>query len=133
MVLLRDGGFQAYYDLSTDNQPMVNWINRQSLDDVDKLSPDTYKIYEMLRLPMLLAFTDTEHDFDRYRENSLQLLENLRAVAPRFHGVVITYIDGERYQERKRQLGIHWDELPALGFNANDGRAIAFPRNKEMS
>ena len=82
---------------------------------------------------MVLAFTDTNHDFDRYRAESLKLLETLRELAPRFHGVIITYIDGEKYQERKRQLGISWDELPAIGFNSNDGRAISFPRGKEMS
>lgn len=111
----------------------MNWVNRNSLDDVDQLSPDTYKIYEMLRLPMLLAFTDTESEFERYKQKSLELLETLRGIAPRYHGVIITYIDGEKYSDRKRQLGISWDELPAVGFNSNDGRAIAFPRTKEMT
>lgn len=36
------------------------------------------------------------------------------------------------FAHRKRVLGVTWDELPAMAFNALDQRVLPYPRGKAM-
>lgn len=59
LVLKRYNGDLVHYDLTGDEHIfMHNWINKNSVKEVDELNNEVYKIYDLLRQPMFLTFVD---------------------------------------------------------------------------
>lgn len=83
---------------------------------------------------MFIAFVDLADP--RYSEDSYNALEVLKEVAPKYsHLVQFFHVNNTLMWQRKRILGVTWDELPAMAFNfLNDAsRAIPYPRGREIS
>lgn len=43
------------------------------------------------------------------------------------------YVDNTNYYQRKRVLGVTWDELPSMAFNMIDQRVVPYPRGRSMT
>lgn len=120
------------------------WIERKSIPLVGKLTPESFRLYEKLNLPMALLFLDLTHE-DRVSTNltdthvvggksggilNEMLLEEYRKVAAEYGDrVSFVYLDGVSHQDQMRSLGIYGgaEGLPSLGFNTKDGRQAPFP------
>lgn len=42
------------------------------------------------------------------------------------------YVNNTVFYQRKRVLGVTWDELPSMAFNMIDSRVIPYPRGKTI-
>ena len=59
LVLRRYNGDYEHYDITSEaNVNFHFWINKNTMKLVDELTPEAYKIYELLRQPMFLTFVD---------------------------------------------------------------------------
>mmetsp|Transcript_44744 Transcript_44744/g.32775 ORF Transcript_44744/g.32775 Transcript_44744/m.32775 type:complete len:119 (-) Transcript_44744:409-765(-) len=77
LVLKRyDGEFLNYDITSGEDSAFHHWVNKNSLKEVDELNNESYKIYELLRQPMFLAFVD--FDSQQYAKASHQAVEVLK-------------------------------------------------------
>lgn len=132
LVLKRYDGELAYYDLtSEDHVQAAQWINKHSLKEVDELTGEAYRLYELLRQPQFYVFVDFENP--KYAKASAKAVEVIKQVAPKFsHVIGFFHVNNTQFQNRKRILGVTWDELPAMAFNMIDSRVIAYPRNKPI-
>mmetsp|Transcript_4711 Transcript_4711/g.4394 ORF Transcript_4711/g.4394 Transcript_4711/m.4394 type:complete len:149 (+) Transcript_4711:879-1325(+) len=132
LVLKRyDGEFFSYDITSGEDMAFHFWINKNSMKDVDELNNESYKIYELLRQPMFLTFVD--FDDKRYAKASYKAVEVMKQVAPKFgHLMGLMYCNNTQFQQRKRVLGITWDELPAMAFNTLDQKVLPYPRGKAI-
>lgn len=81
---------------------------------------------------MFLTFVDFEDQ--RYAAESHRAVEVIKQVQEKFgHVLGFFYVDNRQFLQKKRILGITWDELPAMAFNMVDQRAIPYPRDGEIS
>jgi hypothetical protein len=59
LVLRRyDGAIRVHDITGEDHISFHGWINKQSLKDVEELTNEAYRIQELLRQPMFIAFVD---------------------------------------------------------------------------
>jgi len=137
IVLKRNDGKTFMYDLMEQtNEPMnMNyWINRKSLGDVTEMTSSAFRIFELCRKPILIAFVDYEHEKKGIRDASIKTIEILKAVAPSyFHGIIFAYADNKAYKHTRKNLGITHNKVPAISINANEQRVTPFPDNKPLS
>jgi len=62
LVLKRYDGEIVNYDLTSSEHVFAHiWINKNSLKEVDELTTEAYKIYDLLRQAMFLTFVDFYH------------------------------------------------------------------------
>lgn len=83
---------------------------------------------------MFLAFVDFEDE--RYQKESYKAVEVLREIAPKYsHLVSFFYVNNTYFWQRKRVLGVTWDELPAMAFNmlGDSSKVMPYPRGREIS
>ena len=83
---------------------------------------------------MFLAFVDFEDE--RYQKDSYKAVEVLREIAPKYsHLVSFFYVNNTYFWQRKRVLGVTWDELPAMAFNmlGDSSKVMPYPRGREIS
>jgi hypothetical protein len=43
------------------------------------------------------------------------------------------YVQDSHFRDRKRMLGITWDELPSMAINLIDNRVIPYPRGAKIT
>lgn len=78
---------------------------------------------------MFLTFVDFEDP--KYSKACYEAVEVIKQVAPKFSPFVgLLYVNNTVFAQRKRVLGVTWDELPAMAFNMIDQRVIPYPRGK---
>lgn len=83
LVLKRYDGELIYYDLTSEDHMFAhNWINKKSLKEVDELTNESYRIYELLRQPTFLVFVDFEDP--RYAKACDKAVEVIKKVAPKY-------------------------------------------------
>jgi hypothetical protein len=60
IVLKRYDGKVFYHDILQGNPPIgfVHWFNRKSIRDVEEMSSDLFRVYEMCKMPIVIAFVD---------------------------------------------------------------------------
>ena len=59
LVLRRyDGAIRVHDITGEDHINFASWINKQSLKEVEELTNESYRIQELLRQPMFIAFVD---------------------------------------------------------------------------
>lgn len=83
---------------------------------------------------MFLAFVN--FDDERYAKDSYNAVEVLREIAPKYiHLVSFFYVNNTYFWQRKRTLGVTWDELPAMAFNmlGDHSKVMPYPRGREIS
>lgn len=111
------------YDLMAPQGPMDMgyWINRKSLMDVSQVHSSTFKVFELCRRPILIAFVDFEHEKKAIREASIKTVDILKKVAPTyFHGLLFAYADNTEYKTTRQTMGITHNKIPALSINSNE-------------
>lgn len=77
---------------------------------LEETNEDTFRIFELARLPMLVAFVDLKSTKDREAyENSVYLVDNvLNELAKKYErGVIITYADTNVYNRHRKLLGLN--------------------------
>lgn len=134
LVLKRYDGQIVYYDLTgEDHVVMANWINKNSVKEVDELTMESYSIQELQRQPMFLCFVDFNDP--KWAKKSYHAVSVLEEIAPKYrHLIGIYYVNNTIFWQRKRVLGVTWDELPSMAFNLIEGsQAIPYPRDREIS
>lgn len=83
---------------------------------------------------MFLAFVN--FDDERYAKDSYKAVEVLKEIAPKYnHLVSFFYVNNTYFWQRKRTLGVTWDELPAMAFNmlGDSSKVMPYPRGREIS
>ncbi len=114
LVLKRYDGRYFSYDLLSDNpnSSLMFWINKKSLRDVEEMSVDSFKVFEMVRKPVVIAFVDMNSKDKKVRQDSIRLVDEvLTEVAPAFfHGVVLTYADNTKFYKHRKLLGLTHDK-----------------------
>lgn len=60
IVLKRYDGKVFYHDVLLGNPPIgfLHWINRKSIRDVEEMSGDLFRVYELCKMPIVIAFVD---------------------------------------------------------------------------
>lgn len=128
VILKRHDGKVLVYDLTEERTPFFGWINKMSLLDFDQLSVDSFKIYDMLRQPMLTCFVHTNHRNKEYRRESVEFIRVMKKIAPQFSRMIaFTYTDNERFFDKRKVLGITWEKLPAMAFNTIEQKVYTYP------
>lgn len=96
---------------------------------------DTFRIFEMIRQPIVVAFVDLQSQDKQVVANSIKLIDDiLPEVAPAFfHGVIIAYADNNLYNGHRKLLGITHNKVPALSINNNEQKVMPYPQNGELS
>ncbi len=127
-------------ELYGDQTGPKEWILRNALPLVGKMTAQNFGLYDKVGLPMLMLFLDLtdERAVSDARVvggrsgglfNEL-LIDELRAVA-REHSdrILFVFLDGTQYQDQMRSLGLYGgaERLPSLAFNTRDGNQIPFP------
>jgi hypothetical protein len=111
IVLKRYDGRTFYHDLLTGNPPMgfMFWINKKSVRDTEEMNPDTFRIFEMIRQPIVVAFVDLKSQDKEVARESIKLVDEvLPEVAPAFfHGLIIAYADNTLYNKHRKILGLN--------------------------
>lgn len=60
VVLKRNDGKTFSHDLLAGNPQMgfMYWVNKKSVREVEEMNVDTFRIFEMIRQPICIAFVD---------------------------------------------------------------------------
>ena len=99
LVLMRHDGMYFRYNFLEDTYPLSFWINKKSMKSIEPLSSFTFRLFELVRQPMMIAFVDFESPVKKARKLSAELVNNiLPEVAPAyFQGLVVTFADNKVY------------------------------------
>jgi hypothetical protein len=135
LVLRRYDGILRVHDITGDDHVAPHhWINKFSLREIEELNTANYRISELIRQPMFLTFVDFEDP--RYSRESYRAVEVMKEVAPKYsHLINFFYVNNTHFWQRKRVLGVTWDELPSMAFNmiGDASKVIPYPRGAEIS
>ena len=116
------------YDLSTDTKNLYIWLNEESLEKFDEITGTSFKIMEFLNKPMLVAYMDRQHAI--YGKESRRLYEMLKRIANDYTKILISFSEIDQYRSQKIQMGITWNEEPAIGVHNISNKGIPiYPRN----
>ena len=83
---------------------------------------------------MFVLFVDFNDP--RYRAECYRALEVLKEAAPKYsHLIGFFQVNNTNFWQRKRILGVTWDELPAMAFNmlGDSSKVMPYPRGREIS
>ncbi|CAN0095020.1 unnamed protein product, partial [Scytosiphon promiscuus] len=141
--LLR-GPSLTLWALLEDNLSVQDWIFRESLPLVGRLSNANFAQYERIHLPMLIMFLELPVSYGAGaalgpRIGGLsggvrndELVKELKEVALEHRGrLTCLYADGTALADSMKTLGMFGgrERLPQLGFNTMDGRQLPFPED----
>ena len=123
IMVRKPSGLAKTLDLATKSTDTDTyfWVLLNSLELVDELTINSLPIYHRIGLPMLLLFLNV-----RTLEQD-DHLESARKVAENHWGAVsIAWVDGssEVNREKRKELGLMTDKLPAAAFNLQDERVF---------
>ena len=129
------------YDLSYDSTSIFEFINTKSLQSCrnysnfyigDNLNAFSQRILRLVSKPMFVAFINKRHS--QYGELSKQLYEMLKQLSQNFPQIVFTYLEGRDFKEKKREMGIVWDDEPALAYsNHSDRDRCVYPKERPFT
>ena len=97
-----------FYDLSTETKSVYDWINDSSMEPLEELSGGSYKIGDLIKKPMFLAFMNREHP--EYGKASIELYNTLTKIAPLYPQFIFMFTEETNNESKKRYLGITWKE-----------------------
>jgi hypothetical protein len=130
-ILKKTNGKIVNIDLFTINKHLLDVITIKNKKPVDELTGQNMKLYEFLRLPILLSFLDPVND----PEGQLKHINTLEQVAPRFEDKIsFAWVDNESLKQKRLPLGIMHNKVPAMALNlAQDQRKFPFPLEKDIT
>ena len=103
---------EQYYDLAAENYDISLWLNAASVDAVENMTVQSLQVMETMDMPIWVAFVDTKHE--KYGIKSTQLIEDMKEMIPDYPYFLFGYFEDRFFDYKKKQIGIDWDELPAL-------------------
>lgn len=83
---------------------------------------------------MFIVFIDLQDP--RYNKESYKAVQVIKEVAPKYsHLISFFHVNNTLMWQRKRVLGVTWDELPAMAFNmmTDASKVMPYPRGMEIS
>lgn len=128
-------------ELFGDGDGIKQWIIKNSIPLVGKMTPQNFPLYEKLGIPMLLLFIDLTDELLTSEPgkiiggksggilNELLLVEYRAAAAEHRNRIAFVYLDGTVHQDQMKSLGLYGgkERLPLMAFNTRDGSKIPFP------
>ena len=119
-----------FYDLSMENEDLGVWINNVSIEPVEELFAPSIKITTLRNKPMFTAYVNRTHP--KYGKDSKELLQKLNEIAKDYTQYQFTFTEDEMWKKKKEEVGIQWEEEPALAFNGFKSKAehMVFPRKQ---
>jgi len=135
LILKRYDGQVYHIDLLSDDKNFMYWINKKSITNVEEMVPETFRIFEILRQPILVAFVDLDSKSKKEFKDSVFLIDEvLKEVAPAFfHGLIVSYADNKLYNRHRKLLGITHSKVPAISINNHGQQVIPYPEDEEIS
>lgn len=105
------------------------------MKSVEKVDGDTFRIFEMIRQPIVIAFVDLNAEDRKIARDSIQLVDKvLEEVAPAFYnGLIFAYADNNDFYGHRKIMGITHTRVPALSINNNESKVTPYPKDKEMN
>lgn len=99
------------------------------------MNGESFRIFELVRQPILIAFVDLNSKDKKIFRESVNLVDNvLKEVAPAFfHGLVVTYADNNLYNRHRKMLGLTHNKVPAISINNNEQRVLPYPDDAPMT
>ena len=75
---------------------------------VEEMNSDTFRVFDLIRQPIVVAFVDMKNPNKEIARKSIELVDEiLPEVAPQFfHGVILSYADNNLYNGHRKLLGI---------------------------
>ncbi|CAM9425490.1 unnamed protein product [Ectocarpus sp. 12 AP-2014] len=147
-VLTRPGLSRAssltLWAILEDNLSIQDWVVRESLPLVGRLSNANFAQYERTHLPMLIMFLELPDSFAPGSAHGSriggksggvrndELVKELKEVALEHKGsIIFLYADGVALADSMKTLGLFGsrERLPQVGFNTMDGRQLPFPED----
>ncbi|CAM9267270.1 unnamed protein product [Ectocarpus sp. 13 AM-2016] len=147
-VLTRPGLSRApsltLWAILEDNLSTQDWVVRESLPLVGRLSNANFAQYERTHLPMLIMFLELPDSFAAGSAHGSriggksggvrndELVKELKEVALEHKGsITCLYADGVALADSMKTLGLFGsrERLPQVGFNTMDGRQLPFPED----
>ena len=128
-------------ELFGDGVGPKEWIIKNSIPLVAKMTPQNFGLYEKLGIPILMMFLDLTDEMQSSNPGRLmggrtggilnELLVGEFKLAAKEHvdRIAFIYIDGTIYQDQMKSLGLYGgiERLPSLAFNTRDGSKVPFP------
>jgi hypothetical protein len=102
---------------------------------VEEMNTDTFRVFELIRQPIMVAFVDLHSQDKKVREDSIRLVDDaLPEVAPAFfYGLVIAYADNTLYNKHRKLLGVAHQRTPAISINDNEQKVVPYPINEPQT
>ena len=120
---------------------LKEWIIKNAIPLVGKLTAQNFRMYEKMTIPMLIMFLDLTHEMASSRPGHVvggktggilneHLLEEFRVVAKEHSDrIAFVYADGTKHEDQMKSLGLYGgkERLPSLSFNTRENLQIPFP------
>lgn len=140
------GEDEQYHSINMDEMygeraSMKDWLLKQAIPLVGKMTPLNFALYEKLNMPMLMMFLDLSEEMQSSAPGRIVggksggilnevLLDEMRAAAKEHvDRILFVYLDGTLYEDQMRALGLYGgkERLPSLAFNTRDRTQAPFP------
>lgn len=131
-VLKRYDGRYVKYDVTGgDKVNFSHWINKSTMKPVEEWSPAVSRLYEMLRQPTLMVFTNYDTpDKERESNRAVKIFEKISPKYEHVIGFVHTPIKIWS-KARLRMFGIEdIVKTPQIAYNMMDSRVLVYPSDK---
>lgn len=75
---------------------------------MQEVNHEAFRIFELLRQPIVISFVDFNNEDKEIAKASINLVDNvLKELGPHFyHGLIIAYADNNLYAGHRKRLGI---------------------------
>ena len=95
---------------------------------IEKFSPAIGQLGSSALAPLVMIYVDFSEP--KVKAKSESLINLMEEISPLFaKNYVFTWTDDYSRENDRRNLGITWDELPAIALNSNRPARFAYPRN----
>lgn len=134
-------------ELYGERSSMKEWLLKQAIPLVGKMTPLNFALYEKLNMPMLMMFLDLREEMQSAEPGRIIggksggilneiLLDEMRAAAKEHvERILFVYLDGNLYEDQMRSLGLYGgkERLPSLAFNTRDRTQAPFPEELSIN
>jgi hypothetical protein len=134
-VLKRYDGKYVKYDITGgDKVNFSSWINKNSMKPVEEYSNTVARMYEMLRQPILMAFTKSTNPSSIKKTN--KAISVFNKISPKYEHVIgFVHTEVDKWPEsRLRMFGVRSDmPFPQIAFHMQDSRVLTYPFDQEIT
>mmetsp|Transcript_7003 Transcript_7003/g.6186 ORF Transcript_7003/g.6186 Transcript_7003/m.6186 type:complete len:616 (-) Transcript_7003:23-1870(-) len=122
-----------FYDLNIDSELFKIWMNNVSIEPVEELLGTSMKIISFMHKGMFTAFVNRKSS--KTGKESKELIKNLKEIAKHYPHYQFTFTEDKTFKEKKGDLGISWNEEPALAYHniMHQDKTMVFPRKQPLT